>query len=600
MDKNKIMYAPEGELQDSIQASGILDISDLSRKEIKNLAKNAASWSGENGTFSWQDIASGQADVQGRFTRHEDLFKRKFNKQLKKNLHHTEQQQLLNAAKEGDPEAMGKYVASKRDDTAPYFIPVVAAPAVAALAGSGALGTIGQTIANPYVRTGLDVFGVGDFIYNNVTGNGIKKTFQKAREGDTWGAIGSGTVDALGLLSIVDLPFAVRAARQFQQLPKYKWVKDIGDDGLRWQSVNRMDIDNAYNSLVSRGIIDNNADAIVGAKLGDTSDLKIMIDDNTANIIKSTDDYFWRHPAEWDNADPSVKWFLNETGNKSPEQISDFINIHLNPTSPRYNSMKTALREFGIDDSFLRPYKSQIGRKAIVENSRAVEDALDFVKKGHIVKESTTPSGGYIFKYQSPKYKIDPNRPLSGSMLDEDVITMGWIKPGNRTLTSEGTFSVGQTAAHEGAHANLGYNSQPKWLTNTPDWNRITEQEKFRRIVEATPDSPKYHFSYSSVPESSKKLLTPTKSVNDHASELAEGFSDLWATKYGMHDLGISSAALDPVKKYNYLDLFRYKMTPTGMTDRFIMQRGGWWKGWKQQLDALNKVYRRGGKINDR
>lgn len=87
--------------------------------------------------------------------------------------------------------------------------------------------------------------------------------------------------------------------------------------------------------------------------------------------------------------------------------------------------MKTALREFGIDDSFLRPYKSQIGRKAIVEHSRAVEDALGFVKKGHVVKEATTPSGGYIFKYQSPKYKIDPNRPLSGSMLDEDVITMG-------------------------------------------------------------------------------------------------------------------------------------------------------------------------------
>lgn len=42
-----------------------------------------------------------------------------------------------------------------------------------------------------------------------------------------------------------------------------------------------------------------------------------------------------------------------------------------------------------------------------------------------------------------------------------------------------------------------------------------------------------------------------------------------------MHDLGISSAALDPVKKYNYVDLFRYKMTPTGMTDRFIRQRGG-------------------------
>lgn len=43
MSKDKIiMYAPEGQLQDSIQASGILDISDLSRKEIKNLAKSAA------------------------------------------------------------------------------------------------------------------------------------------------------------------------------------------------------------------------------------------------------------------------------------------------------------------------------------------------------------------------------------------------------------------------------------------------------------------------------------------------------------------------------------------------------------------------------
>ena len=85
MSKDKIiMYAPEGELHDSVQASGVLDISDLSRKGIKNLAQNAAGWSGENGTFSWQDVVSGQADVQGRFSRHEDLFKRKFNKQLEK------------------------------------------------------------------------------------------------------------------------------------------------------------------------------------------------------------------------------------------------------------------------------------------------------------------------------------------------------------------------------------------------------------------------------------------------------------------------------------------------------------------------------------
>lgn len=53
-----------------------------------------------------------------------------------------------------------------------------------------------------------------------------------------------------------------------------------------------MDIDNAYNSLVSRGIIDNNTDALVGSTLGDTSNLKIIIDDNTANIIKSLNDYY--------------------------------------------------------------------------------------------------------------------------------------------------------------------------------------------------------------------------------------------------------------------------------------------------------------------
>ena len=43
MNKDKIiMYAPEGELHDFIQPSGVLDISDLSRKETKNLAEQAA------------------------------------------------------------------------------------------------------------------------------------------------------------------------------------------------------------------------------------------------------------------------------------------------------------------------------------------------------------------------------------------------------------------------------------------------------------------------------------------------------------------------------------------------------------------------------
>lgn len=64
------------------------------------------------------------------------MFKRKFNKQLEKNLHHTEQQQLLQAAKDGSPEAMEQYVASKRDDTAPIIGAITVGPA-ALMAGIG-------------------------------------------------------------------------------------------------------------------------------------------------------------------------------------------------------------------------------------------------------------------------------------------------------------------------------------------------------------------------------------------------------------------------------------------------------------------------------
>lgn len=43
-----------------------------------------------------------------------------------------------------------------------------------------------------------------------------------------------------------------------------------------------------------------------------------------------------------------------------------------------------------------------------------------------------------------------------------------------------------------------------------------------------------------------------------------------------MYELGIANDAhFDPNKKYNYFDLLRYKMTPTGVNDRFIKQRGG-------------------------
>jgi hypothetical protein len=88
-------------------------------------------------------------------------------------------------------------------------------------------------------------------------------------------------------------------------------------------------------------------------------------------------------------------------------------------------------------------------------------------------------------------------------------------------------------------------------------------------------DSPYYGYNYRKLPERTKKLLSPTKNVDEHDFEFAEGYADLTGTKFNMYDKGISDAALHPDKKYNYFDLLRYKLTPTGIGDRFIRQRGG-------------------------
>lgn len=89
-------------------------------------------------------------------------------------------------------------------------------------------------------------------------------------------------------------------------------------------------------------------------------------------------------------------------------------------------------------------------------------------------------------------------------------------------------------------------------------------------------ESPKYALNYQAVPERWKQLLKPSKYVNVHDIELSEGYSDLWGTRANMYERGIGKkASFDPNKKYNYFDLLRYKMTPTGITDRFIIQRGG-------------------------
>lgn len=150
MDKDKIiMYAPDGELQDSVQASGVLDISDLSRKQTKLLAKTAAGWTGEDGTFSWQDVASGQADIQGKTPRQEKRFKRIFNKQLSENLspilERQYKQELLNRMKSGDASAMSQWTTDGINKFGYQFMPVMLTAATLPF-GIGGFGQAMNTI----------------------------------------------------------------------------------------------------------------------------------------------------------------------------------------------------------------------------------------------------------------------------------------------------------------------------------------------------------------------------------------------------------------------------------------------------------------------
>lgn len=519
MDKI-IMYAPKGELQDSIQASGVLDISDLSRKEIKNLAKKAAGWSGENGTFSWQDVASGQADVQGKFTRHEDLFKRKFNKQLAKNIESDEKRQLIEDAKNGDITALGKYQAKGTEDVAKILAPIITLPVAA---GTGILGTLAGGVksiyANPFSRTALDLVGTADGIKNAFTNNGIKKTINLTKEGDAWGAVKSGAGDLFNLLSVGDLYNGFRAIKNFKPVYKFTRVKDIGDGGLRWKSVNDSDINRRYRQLVQDNIVTDKTVQDIAQRTGSTQAKKIAVD--YGERVQDYADYVYKSYAS-----------------RHPEAV---------PTLMRDGMLNTKLR--------LSPNKPL---------SQSQNKIFPLLRLDQTVP-STTIIGFSPTRHEF--YRI----PSTGEM----HIT-----------------NLANTVGHEIAHNALLFNTH---VDHLPKGIRELHWKPMEGLNTYT-----YNKVYDYVPQRWKDLLTPVDGLSTHDLQLNEGFSDLWGTKTAMYDMGIGKhASFDPTKKYNYFDLFKYKMTPTGMTDRFIRQRGGWWKGWKQQLDALNEIYKNGGKLNE-
>ena len=607
MDKDKIiMYAPEGELHDSVQASGVLDISDLSRKEIKKLARNAASWSGENGTFSWQDVASGQADVQGRFTRHENLFKTKFNQQLNRNLRHTAKMQEIENAKNGDVTALGRYQNYAKDDVAKVLAPlVVGVPAIGTGVASTLAGGVKSFYANPWLRWSSDMFGTGQGIKNAFSDDGISKTIRLAQEGDTWGAIKSGAGDVFDILSLADLPQSFKAVKNYRPTYKFKNVDNIGDGSTRWNSVNNMDIDQTYQRYVRDGIVDEDE---VKRATDYATPYQFDTDDNLEDFIFFNDDLGLKN-------NENIQWLVDNLQGKTRAEANAFLKEISNEASPHYGKYLEAKDKSIMWGIYPSNHVSAAGKKAIVEQGRDVEKAIDFVEKGIHTRNPATrgSSPGATFveqlkanltRYRKPNFKFDFTSPLTSSKYDPATrtITMGWTPPGTSVyLPGEKAILDNRwVAAHEAAHANKIFND-PNYgeLALDDVYNSLTDAEKKEYLKKLRPDSPYYQNDYSKISQRHKDLLTPSKSVDDHDFEISEGYSDDWSTRDAMHNKGISSAALHPTKKYNYFDLFRYKMTPAGMTDRFIRQRGGWWRGWKQQLDALNEVYKSGGKLNN-
>ena len=179
---------------------GTLDIRDFNRRQLKDFAFTVAGRDNPDYGVTYEDVLKDNILYNSKFSRQENRFKRLVNRQYKRNLAYTEQIERAQAAAQGDSQAYRDYITEGTTKAAPYFIPFVVGPAAIAVGQAGAFATgakgIGTALSNNFVRWPLEILGLGDTIYNNVfTDNGVKKTFKLAKEGDVWGALGSGAVD---------------------------------------------------------------------------------------------------------------------------------------------------------------------------------------------------------------------------------------------------------------------------------------------------------------------------------------------------------------------------------------------------------------------
>lgn len=204
-----------------------IDISDLSRKEVKNLARTVAGRENPNHGLTYKEVLTDKANIIGKFSRQEDRFKRLVNKQYQKNVRYTQQLERARRAAEGDVQAMQDYITNGTTEASKYVAPLVLAPGVASVATSGTLGLLakgaGQLLSKGYIRWPLEALGAGDFIYRNATGQGFKKTATKFKEGDVWGGLGSASLDVLDSAGILGAGYDLY---KISKLPKY--IRQIG------------------------------------------------------------------------------------------------------------------------------------------------------------------------------------------------------------------------------------------------------------------------------------------------------------------------------------------------------------------------------------
>lgn len=232
---NEIEYidSPEisGSMDDTLNVAAIFPTSGMTRRQLIDDAKRLAGNSDPSKGWTWSDFVNNRVMNQDKFSRREDLYRRKFNKQLKKNLRLTEQRQLLEAAKAGDANAFGKYVGNEMSDNAKYFSWIPGAAGAGALITSGALGAgagaIKSLFANPYSRSALDIMGTADSIKNVLSDNGIAKTIRLAKEGDIWGTVKSAAGDVFDVVGTTDA-FLNPELRQ-----AFKWYTEDSINALK-------------------------------------------------------------------------------------------------------------------------------------------------------------------------------------------------------------------------------------------------------------------------------------------------------------------------------------------------------------------------------